>query len=381
MEQRPHNPLEPEGNDRVVPEHQQPEEERQPSEKTNNFLDENKQYQQVTKELKKSMQELIDLKFALDESSIVAITDSHGKITYINEQFCEISKYTKEELIGQDHRIVNSGLHSKEFFHKMWRTIGAGEVWKGEIRNRAKDGTYYWVDTTIVPFLNEKNKPYQYLAIRYEITERKRVEEELQKMMVKIIDVQEEERKRLSRNLHDGIGQNLYSHLITINRLLAEMDHPLLQQMQDEATELIEEIRDISWELRPSVLDDLGLVPAIRSLLTRYSEHYKIDVIFECVLNRRLYVNIETTIYRIIQEALTNIRKYAEVFEATVTIRETEEAVRVMIEDKGAGFDQKQEHRGVGLFSMEERARSAGGELSIYSTPGKGTRIIFEVPN
>ena len=157
----------------------------------------------------------------------------------------------------------------------------------------AKDGTYYWVDTTIVPFLNDKGKPYQYLAIRYEITKRKRVEQELQKMMTTIIDVQEEERKRLSRNLHDGIGQNLYSHLITINRLLSEMDHPLLHQMQKEATQLIEEIRDISWELRPSVLDDLGLVPAIRSFLSRFSDNYHIDVYFECMLNRRLDISIE----------------------------------------------------------------------------------------
>ncbi|MDP4169778.1 MAG: PAS domain-containing sensor histidine kinase, partial [Bacillota bacterium] len=337
---------------------------------------ENAPYEWITEELKKSMQELMDLKFALDESSIVAITDARGKITYVNEQFCEISKFTSEELIGHDHRIVNSGYHSREFFKEMWKDIGSGKVWKSEIRNRAKDGTLYWVDTTIVPFLNEKGKPYQYLSIRYEITERKRVEEELQNMMGRIINVQEEERKRLSRNLHDGIGQNLYSHLITINRLISEMDHPLLQQMQDEAAELIEEIRDISWELRPSVLDDLGLVPAIRSFLTRYSDHYEIDVIFECVLNRRLDVNIETTIYRIIQEALTNVRKYAGVCEARVTVRELESAVRVMIEDKGAGFDIKQDSRGVGLFSMDERARSVGGELSIYAAPGKGTRLI-----
>lgn len=347
-------------------------------------MESNRQQQEFVNlelELKKSMQELIDIKFALDESSIVAITDSTGTITYINEQFSQISKYPKEELLGQDHRILNSGYHPNSFFKEMWKTIGSGNVWKGEIRNRAKDGTFYWVDTTIVPFMNDKGKPYQYLAIRYEITERKRVEQELQKMMTTIIDVQEEERKRLSRNLHDGIGQNLYSHLITINRLLSEMDHPLLEQMQTEATQLIEEIRDISWELRPSVLDDLGLVPAIRSFLSRFSENYHIDVYFECVLNRRLDISIELTIYRIIQEALTNIRKYAEVSDASVTIREIDEIVRVMIEDKGKGFEPDSQSRGVGLFSMDERARAVGGELTINSSPGKGTRIILEVPS
>jgi PAS domain S-box-containing protein len=334
----------------------------------------------LEEELKKSMQELVDLKLALDESSIVAITDARGLITYVNDQFCQVSKFSRGELIGQDHRIVNSGYHSKEFFKEMWRTIGSGQVWKGEIRNKAKDGSYYWVDTTIVPFLNEMGHPYQYLAIRYEITKRKQAEVELQKMMVKIIDVQEEERKRLSRNLHDGIGQNLYSHLITINRLQSELNHPLLEQMQAEAAQLIEEIRDISWELRPSVLDDLGLVPAIRTFLNRFSDNYHIDVYFECVLNRRLSMSIETTIYRVIQEALTNVRKYAEVTIATITVRELDEAVRVMIEDKGKGFDISKHSPGVGLFSMDERARSVGGELSVQSIPGQGTKIVLEVP-
>jgi PAS domain S-box-containing protein len=154
---------------------------------------------QAEQEFRETLRSLEFQKYALDRAAIVAITDRQGTITYVNERFCQISKYKKEELIGQTHRVINSGYHPPELFQKLWRTIANGKVWQGEIKNKAKDSSFYWVETTIVPFMDEIGKPFQYLAIRFDITDRKQAEEDVR-----------ESKRRLS-TLIDNLPGYVYS--------------------------------------------------------------------------------------------------------------------------------------------------------------------------
>ncbi|MBR8826861.1 MAG: PAS domain S-box protein [Gomphosphaeria aponina SAG 52.96 = DSM 107014] len=150
-----------------------------------------------TNELRQINEELSYQKQALDQMALVSITDRRGMITYVNEKFCEVSQYAAGEIIGKNNRIINSGYHDQSFFRELWQTIIQGKLWRGEIKNKRKDGSYYWVDLTIVPFVDEWGKAFQYLAISFEITERKNAE-------VKVIE-SEEKLNKLITNMAEGI--------------------------------------------------------------------------------------------------------------------------------------------------------------------------------
>jgi PAS domain S-box-containing protein len=229
----------------------------------------------VEEQLTASFKEVHDLKAALDEHAIVATTDAQGKITYVNDKFCTISKYSHEELLGQDHRIINSGHHPKEFFHNLWTTIAQGRVWHGEIKNKAKDGSFYWVDATIVPFLDEQGKPRQYVAIRTDITARKQAEEEVRELNTQLeqrVAARTAELAAANKELEAfcySVSHDLRAPLRGLDGFSLALLEDYGAKLGDEGKSLLQRIRAGSQRMGQLIDDLLNLSRVSRSELHR----------------------------------------------------------------------------------------------------------------
>ena len=363
--------------------------------------------------LKSTIKEITDYKFALDESSIVAITDQNGIIKYANDNFCRISKYSAGELLGQDHRIINSGHHSKEFIRDLWITIANGNIWKGELKNRAKDGTIYWVDTTIVPFLNENGMPYQYIAIRTDITGRKLAEEENHKLN-EDLELRVKQRTEELEAFSYSVSHDLRAPLRAINGFAKMLDEDYSSVFDPEAKRLFKRIAENAKKMG-SLIDDLlefsklGRKEIYRSpvQMTELAEETLFEI--NTTLNHNASVKIHqlhaahvdnTLIKQVMVNLMSNALKYsAKTEKPAIEIKSYLEGDEIIysVSDNGVGFDNQYagklfgvfqrlhlqkdfEGTGVGLALVKRIIDKHGGRVWAQGELNKGATFFFSLP-
>ena len=342
-----------------------------------------------------SSRELRDLKWAIDQASIIAITDQRGRITYVNDKFCEISQYSREELIGQDHRMINSGYHPPEFIRNLWGTIANGRVWNGEIRNRAKDGSYYWVDTTIVPFLDERGKPYQYLAIRNDITPRKLAEAKLvdQASLARLGELAAVVAHEV-RNPLAGLRGAL--QVLQQRSVPSTSDHSVIREMIRRLDTLNERVTDLLMYAKPraprfellrlphllqTTADLVRRDPAMASIAFRI-EGDEATVQGDAELLREVFLNLFLNAAQAVEGR------------GTVRVVVTDgEQVTIAVHDEGPGipreiheaifepfFTTKHSGTGLGLAIVRRLLELHGGTIAAGSGPERGTRMTVTLP-
>jgi len=350
----------------------------------------------TTEALRRSAKDLEDLKYALDQSAIVATTDVQGNITYVNNKFCEIAKYSRAELLGRNHRILNSGWHPVEFFREMYQTIAHGGVWRGELRNRNREGGLYWVDTTIVPFLDDHGKPYQYIAIRYDITERKRSE----------LALREQAALAQVGKMAAVVAHEVRNPLAGIRGALQVIGRRLDPQgpersIIDEVISRVDGLNDIVQDLllfarpRPPVLAPLPVTELLDStvLLVRQDPMFA-----DLVVRIEAEVGIITADAEQLRMVLLNLlQNGAQAMqgrgEIRVTAQHLGDTCEIRIYDEGPGlsvdardhlfesfFTTKHRGTGLGLATARRIVDAHGGSLRLDCPPGGGTVAVVRVP-
>jgi PAS domain S-box-containing protein len=362
--------------------------------------------------LEQTLKELADIKFALDQSTIIAITDQRGIITYVNDEFCRISKYSRPELLGQDHRIINSGYHPKEFIRDLWTTIASGKVWKGELRNRASDKSIYWVDTTIVPFLNSEAKPYQYVAIRHDITQLKLAQEQIQQQAA---DLQRAAHLSFVGELAAGLAHEIKNPLAGIQGavdILIRRHDPndpeieALRGIRHEVGRIDGTVRALMDRARPRTHNPAWT--SLTELTGRALNIARAQANSASARGRHVYVEfeppaddaaqIEDAVLNLILNAIEAIQVEGKV---TVRIRRAvnendedfaEEAI-IEVSDNGQGISEENLSRifnpfftttkggtGLGLPAVRRIARLHGGRVEVKSEPGRGSTFSIHIP-
>ncbi|MBK5442046.1 PAS domain S-box protein [Peribacillus sp. TH24] len=348
-------------------------------------------------DLRVSIKELEDMYYAINQSSIVAITDEKGIIVDVNDKFSEVSGYKRSELIGHTHQLVNSGYHSKEFFDDMWKTIQNRKVWNGEIRNRAKDGSYYWVDTTIVPFYTVEGKPFQFLALRYDITERKQTEEMLHR----------QDKLAAVGQLAAGVAHEIRNPLTSMKGYteylqLDEKDENRLEYLgiiMDEinrVNEIVEEFLELS-KPQSLILETKNIVPIIQNVLslTEFDARKKnVILFFDCYHEEILIRCDENRLKQVLLNFVINgIEAMPDGGEIKVVTELKEEKVHISIIDTGVGmppdqlrrigepfFTTKKSGNGLGLMISFKIIESHLGRVFVESEVNKGTVFNIVLP-
>lgn len=330
------------------------------------------------------------------------ITDAEGRILWVNDAFCSIYGYTRAEVIGQNPRILKSGRHDAAFYGEFWRQLIETGHWRGEVWNKRKTGEIFPEELSIQALRGPDGRIVRFISIFSDITERKRNEDELRKQRQQLVEsetrlrdlaeflqtVREEERARIARELHDEMGQALTALRIDLGWLRSKcqpLGTPTVERV-GAALGVVEHsivsLRRISEDLRPAMLDSLGLAAAVEHHVAKFSERTGIA----CRLNMNreefeLDDRLATTVFRIVQETLTNVARHAGASEVTVRIDEVDDGIRLTIQDNGRGISDAKDKKTFGLLGMRERIAMLGGRLEIHSRPGKGTRIAGWLPH